>query len=612
MTVRFTGSRRVAVLVLAVAAACGAPSSATAAPSVATAPGRVVVDVGDGAMSTSATPFGGLQRSIAELDGSVLLLFGSRLLPSTVRVMRIGLDGTLDRSFGDAGVKTVDLKTSAYDRLEILRQPDGKLVFVSSVPESFGESHAHVLRLNADLSIDATYGTGGSMTIDAFAPKDAALQPDGSLLLTGTTDGVPLSTPQALNLSWSLARVTSGGAVDHGFGTSGIVTIPTSRPMSVWTYGNAVAAAPGGKILAVGQETGPGARGAVVTRLMATGAPDLSFAGGVPVKVPLGYSQLLLARGDGSVLLEGQTGGRKGTDGHVPQALVRYTAAGALDVSYGEGGVAYVGGDVSPAGLLPVAGGGAIVSGLLYTPAADGTFPQPGHLEIRRVSARGRVTMRRSLTLGFGGGSAGKHDSRRNLLQNSFGGGQLVPRPDGTFLVPGGVGLSRPNGSGEEVSISRFAAAVLTPSLRLDRSFGGPAGRLRVSVRLARQDAAAAVRQKAIAVKLRLSSVGLARVRIADRGRAVASGLVAVLNTTSQLSLIRLTPYGRKYLRGHPHARLSITVTARDLLTNVRSAHAAGQPGGYGSAIAVGAPLATRAAGAGAMGVGALVPFRTM
>ena len=496
MTVRFTGSRMLAVLLVAAAAACGATASATAAPAVATAPGRVVVDVGDGAMSTSATPFAGLQRSIPEPDGAMLLLFGSGLSPSTVRVMRIGLDGAPDRSFGDAGVKTVDLRMSAYDRREIVRQPDGKLVIVSSVAESFGESHAHVLRLNADLSVDATYGMGGSMTIEAFDPHDAALQPDGSLLLTGTTDGVPPSTPQALNLNWSLARVTSGGALDRGFGAGGIVTIPRSLPMSVSTYGNAVAAGPGGTILAVGQETGPGARGAVLTRLTATGAPDLSFARGVPLKVPLSYSQLMVARGNGSVLLEGQAVGRKGSDGHVAQALVRYTAAGALDPSYGEGGVAYVGDDVSPAGLLPVAGGGAILSGLLYTPAADGTIPQPGHLEIRRVSARGRVTLRRSLALGFGGGSASKRDSRRNFLQNSFGGAQLVPRPDGTFLIPGGVGLSRADGNGEEVSISRFAAAVLTPSLRLDRSFGGPARRLRVSVGLPRQDGAAAMRRE--------------------------------------------------------------------------------------------------------------------
>jgi uncharacterized delta-60 repeat protein len=578
MTLHFIGSRLLAVLLVAAAAACGAAASATAAPSVATAPGRAVVDVGGGTVLTSATPFGGLQASVPEPDGSMLLLFGSGLSRSTVRVMRIGLDGAPDRSFGDAGVKIVDLELSAYDRREIVRQPDGKLVIVSSVAESFGESHAHVLRLNADLSIDTTYGMRGSVTIDAFAPHDAALQSDGSLLLTGTTDGVPLSTPQALNLNWSLARVTSRGAVDRGFGTSGIVTIPTSVPMSITAYGDAVAAGTGGTILAVAQ-SGPGARGALLTRLTATGAPDRSFAGGVPVQVPLAYGQLMIARGNGSVLLEGPALGRKGSDGHVPQALARYTTAGALDRSYGEAGVANVGDDVSPAGLLPVAGGGAILSGLLYTPAADGTFPQPGHLEIRRLSARGRVTLRRSFTLGFGGGSAGKRDSRGNLLQNSFRGGQLVRRPDGTFLVPGGVRLSRPSGDGEEVSISRFAAAVLTSSLRLDGSFGGPARRLRVSVGLPRQDGAAVVREAAISIKLRLSSVGLARVRIAHRGRAVARGLVAVLGTSSQVSPIRLTPYGRQYLRGHPRAKLSIAVTARDLLTNVRSAHAAGRLG---------------------------------
>lgn len=568
MTVLCTGPRLLVVLLVAAATACSAAAAATAAPSVATAPGRAVVDVGDGAVSTNVNPFDGFQTSVPEPGGSILLLFGSTLSPSTVRVMRIGLDGAPDRSFGDAGVKTVDLGMPAYDRRQIVRQPDGKLVIVSSVAESFGRSRAHVMRLNADLSIDATYGIGGSMTIEAFAPRDAALQPDGSLVLAGTTDGVPPSTPQALNLIWSLARVTSRGAVDRGFGASGIVTIPTS----VTTSGDAVAAGPGGTILAVAHEIGPAATGALLTRLTATGAPDQSFAGGVPLKVPLGYSLLMLVRGNGSVLLEGQALPGKGS-GHVPQALVRYTATGAIDRSYGAAGVAHIGGDVAPGGLMAVADGGAILSGLLYTPAADGTFPQAGHLEIRRLSARGRVTMRRSLTLGFGGGSA----NRRNLLQNSFGGALLVPRPDGTFLVPGGVELSRPAGDGEGVSISRYAAAVLTPSLRLDRSFGGPARRLRVSVGLPRQDGAAAVRKTAISVTLRLSSVGLARVRIAHRGRAVARGLVAVLRTSSQLSPIRLTPYGRQYLREHPRAKLSITVTARDLLTNVRSAHAAGR-----------------------------------
>ena len=116
MTLHFTGSRLLAVLLVAAAAACGAAASATAAPSVATAPGRAVVDIGDGAVLTNTTPFGGLQGSVPEPDGSMLLLFGSGLSPSTVRVMRIGLDGAPDRSFGDAGVKTVDLEMTAYDR----------------------------------------------------------------------------------------------------------------------------------------------------------------------------------------------------------------------------------------------------------------------------------------------------------------------------------------------------------------------------------------------------------------------------------------------------------------------------------------------------------------
>lgn len=191
------------------------------------------------------------------------------------------------------------------------------------------------------------------------------------------------------------------------------------------------------------------------------------------------------------------------------------------------------------------------------------------------------MTLRRSLRLPFGGGSAGSHfgepGKQRSLLQNSFYGSGLLPRPDGTFLVAGAVGLSQPDGMGEEVAINRFAAAVLTPSLRLDRSFGGPVGRLRVSVKLPAQDAAAAVRDGAISVEPRASAIGLAQVQIAHRGRLIARNLLAVFVTARHALPVKLTPYGKRYLSSHPGAMLSIAVSARDLLADAGHAHASGR-----------------------------------
>ena len=68
------GSRFLAVLLVAAAATGGTAVSATAAPSVAKAPGRVVVDVGGGTVFTAGSPFGGFQGSVAQPDGSMLLL----------------------------------------------------------------------------------------------------------------------------------------------------------------------------------------------------------------------------------------------------------------------------------------------------------------------------------------------------------------------------------------------------------------------------------------------------------------------------------------------------------------------------------------------------------
>jgi len=559
-----------------VSPASGAP--AYAAPSVATAPGRVVVDVGGNAVYASGIPLGALQFSVAEADGSMLVLVAPRPSATTYRVVRIGLDGALDRSFGEGGVKTVEIPgVPAYGRHQIVRQRDGKLLVVGSVTESFGSGRARVTRLNDDLSIDLSYGIGGSMTTGPLTPVGAAVQRDGSLVLSGSTDGVPASTPQTLNLRWSLTRVTSAGAIDTSFGANGIVTIATQVP----TDGESVDIGPDGTIVAVGHEIAAGARGAVLTRLTANGVPDTSFAAGVPVKVPLGYTRATVARSDGSVLLEGPPLGVKAGDGIEPQALVRYTATGSLDLSYGKGGVAYFGDDVSPSTVLPLADGGAIVSGPAVhpgrgwdvPPAGPSRDPPPLGAGQGDAATQSHARIRRRRPSSYLRQSRG----RPSLLQNTFRGGTLVPRPDGSFLVPGAVGLSQPNGKGEEVAVSRFAAAVLTPSLRLDRSFGGAAERPRISVNLAEQDASDAVRQGAISVSLKSSAIGLARLRIAHRGRDIARNLLAVLTTKRHALPVALTPYGKRYLRSHPRAKLSIEVSTRDLLANVGRAHARGR-----------------------------------
>jgi len=71
--------------------------------------------------------------------------------------------------------------------------------------------------------------------------------------------------------------------------------------------------------------------------------------------------------------------------------------------------------------------------------------------------------------------------------------------------------------------------------------------------------------------------VGLARVKITHRGRAIADSLLPVLKTTRHVLPVSLTRYGNAYLRTHRNLRVSITATGRDLLASTATTTARGR-----------------------------------
>jgi hypothetical protein len=66
---------------------------------------------------------------------------------------------------------------------------------------------------------------------------------------------------------------------------------------------------------------------------------------------------------------------------------------------------------------------------------------------------------------------------------------------------------------------------------------------------------------------MQASAVGVARVKITQGGRAIAHSLLPVFKTLRGILPVELTRYGNAYLRRHRNVRVSITATARDLLT---------------------------------------------
>ncbi|HVF78344.1 MAG TPA: hypothetical protein VNA28_08595, partial [Solirubrobacteraceae bacterium] len=440
------------LLLAALLAALGLPAvaHATAGPAVDTAPGHVVVQIDDGSVRNDVDA-GGVSHAVALPDGSALL-FGSGAAKGVLYATKIGVRGALDRSFGSAGVAAFPAPGGATSSLrQVLRQPDGKLLFISawhSTLPRFAPNDLLVTRTNSDLSLDRSYGLNGT-TITGIGEgcgscTPAALAPDGSLVLTGTTGDVP-SPPAPSKLRWALTRLTAGGTVDTSFGAGGIATIATEGPAS----GFNVARGPGATIVTEAQMSNGMDSRILLTRLTASGAPDPTFAGGTPIITPLSSGFGMLVDDDGSVVLNGSVPAAPGAP-HSQELLARYSPTGVPDAAFGAGGFVDLGRSAAPVQLLPAAGGTVLV--------VEAAGPA---LAVRAVTPHGAIAGRRDLRLRFGGGTSSFLVSVRprpvaTARKNSFRGRQLLRRADGSYLLYGGVSIVRPTGEGTGFSIGRF------------------------------------------------------------------------------------------------------------------------------------------------------------
>src|SRR5688572_28174033 len=179
------------IILVATAFALGLPTAAQAA-ELDTAPGRVVIRVDDGSVQRNVDA-GGAALGVALPDGSALLFGSGAGSQEVLYAAKIARNGALDPSFGSGGVKTFPAPGGrSFALRQVLRQPDGKLLLVaarfSTLPQ-FGPNPLEVTRVNADLSIDGSYGIDGTRTTPigegCAACTTAALAPDGSLVLTG-------------------------------------------------------------------------------------------------------------------------------------------------------------------------------------------------------------------------------------------------------------------------------------------------------------------------------------------------------------------------------------------------------------------------------------------
>ena len=205
-------------------------------------------------------------------DGKIVVVGGSTDGSNVLgfKAFRFLPDGDLDLSFGDSGLAYENFDGLGGTATSIIIQDDGKIVVAGcdGVPGLYHASRLYMIRLNADGSLDPTFGTGGRIASDAYDLTESltvAMQPDGKFVVAS------MSSPTG---TFKLIRLTSSGAPDNDFGTAGVSTstfISTFRP--------AIAIQADGKILVSGDYgTSPSLKIPPLRRFNQDGSVDAGFA----------------------------------------------------------------------------------------------------------------------------------------------------------------------------------------------------------------------------------------------------------------------------------------------------------------------------------------------
>lgn len=262
-----------------------------------------------------------------------------------VQVALVESNGSLDTSFGSGGFTAPNMiaftpyNVTGTEALALALESNGSILVATSYSNL-------LVRFTSSGQLDTTFGNGGIVNLanqgpnTSFAPTQIALEKNGKILVT--SGGV---APAPLVQAGTISRYNINGSLDATFGAGGTAACVASA--------SALLVQSNGKIVVAGSLTSklnaPPAGNDVgfgVVRYNSSGILDKSFGSGGVAVADFGTSALL--SGAFAVAIQANdeiVAGGAAAQGALNQsfdsafALARFTGAGALDTSFGSGGL---------------------------------------------------------------------------------------------------------------------------------------------------------------------------------------------------------------------------------------------------------------------------------
>jgi uncharacterized delta-60 repeat protein len=260
-------------------------------------------------------------------------------------------DGSLDPSFGQRGIVTTTFPRAFPEALALALQPDGRIVVAGGVFGDLSPRDSHsavseaavlVLRYQGGGTLDPSFGRRGVTLLRVPGPRgipvaasEIALQGDGRILL-----GEPAVFSRRAD-GFRLIRLRRDGTLDPTFGDHGRTQVTLSTTAPCCSILGALLPLPDGRILAAGQDS-EAKRRAAVARFTAAGALDRSF-GGDGIVFARGQQDVwahlvtVFPRERGKIVAVGWANvGPRPPRGHY--LLLAFTDTGTLDRTFGKEG----------------------------------------------------------------------------------------------------------------------------------------------------------------------------------------------------------------------------------------------------------------------------------
>lgn len=264
------------------------------------------------AFSTVAPDLRQVASLALQADGKIIVGGGQSLATASPGLLRLNTDGSVDNTFN------VGQGPNGFVRT-VLVQADGKIVAGGSFAQFDGQPAGGLVRLNANGSVDASFGIGTGIA-NTGTVSSLAQQADGNLLVGGSFaqfNGQPASR---------LVRLLPSGTTDPAFVAGNGANAGGGTVYSILVQ-------PGGNIVIGGTFTQYNnvARGRVA-RLTAAGSVDGSYAAGAGASNGTAGIVYALGLAPGGQVLA--VGGFLQYDAAAVSGVVRLTATGGLDGTF--------------------------------------------------------------------------------------------------------------------------------------------------------------------------------------------------------------------------------------------------------------------------------------